>query len=94
MSKQFYFKQFSLALVRSLNVKTVVFQIIQFSIVIQFTSIWPIDRTLSGATTLSQSEPGSDGNKGVLCIPQSTIITVATPSDCLVSYPGYSLGES
>ena len=57
-------------------------------------SIWPIDRTLSSATTLGQSEPGSDGNEGVLCIPQSSSITEASPSDCLVSYPGHLLGES
>ena len=48
-----------------LNVKIVLFRTIQFS------SIWPIDRTLSGATTPSQSGPGSDGNEGVLHIPQS-----------------------
>ena len=52
MWKQFYFKQICLALVRSLNVKTVLFQVIQFSISTQFSSIWPIDRSLSGATTL------------------------------------------
>ena len=46
MSKQFYFKQFSLAYVHSLNVKTILFQTIQFSICTQFSSIWPIDRTL------------------------------------------------
>ena len=46
---------------------------------------------LSGATTSSLSGPGSDGNKGVLCIPQSSCITGTTPSDCLVSYPGHSL---
>ena len=57
-------------------------------------SIWPIDKTLSGATTPSQSGPGSNGNKGVLCIPQSSSITEASPSDCLVSYPGHLLGES
>ena len=28
------------------------------------TSIWPIDRALSGTTTMEQSGPGSDGNKG------------------------------
>ena len=32
--------------------------------------------------------------KGVLCIPESFCITGATPSDCLVSYPGHSLGET
>ena len=41
---------------------------------------------------LTQSEPGSDGNEGVLRIPQS--ITGASPSDCLVSYQEHSLGES
>ena len=45
------------------------------------TSIWPIDRTLSGATNTGQTGPGSDGNKGVLCIPQSSSITQSSPSD-------------
>ena len=49
--------------------------------------------TRSGATTQSQSGPGSNGNKGALCIPQSSSITGASPSDCLVSYPRHSLGE-
>ena len=56
-------------------------------------SIWPIDRTLSGVTTLGQSGSGSDGNEGVLCILQSFSITAASSSDCLVSYPGHSLRE-
>ena len=55
--------------------------------------ILPIDRTLSGATTLGQSEPGSDGNEEVLHIPQSSSITGASLSDCLVLHPGHSLGE-
>ena len=59
----------------------------QFSINTQFSPIWLIDRTLSGATTPGQSELGSDGNKGVLHIPQNSSITEASPSDCLVSYP-------
>ena len=54
--------------------KTVLFQAIQFSISTKFTSIWPIDKNLPGAITLGQSEPGIDGNEGVLCIPQSSII--------------------
>ena len=41
-----------------------------------------------------QSGPGSDGNKEVLSIPQSSSITGTSPSDCLVSYPGHSLGGS
>ena len=70
----------------------VLFQAIQLSISIQFSSIWPIDRTLSSATTPGQSGPGSDGNEEVLHIPQSSRFTGASPSDCLVSYPGH-LGE-
>ena len=35
--------------------KTVPFQTIHFSISMQFSSIWSIDRTLSGATTSGQS---------------------------------------
>ena len=52
----------------SLHVKTFLFQTIQFSISTQFSSIWSIDRTLSGATIPGQSEPGSDGNEGVILI--------------------------
>ena len=37
----------------------------------QFSSIWPEDRTISGATTPEQSAPESDGDKGVLRILQS-----------------------
>ena len=72
--------------------KTVPFQTIQFSISMQFSSIWPLDRALLDATTPGQSGSGSDGNEGVLCIPQSSSITGTSPSDCLVSYPGHSLG--
>ena len=58
------------------------------------TSIWPIDTTLSGATTPGQSGPGINSNEGVLSIPQSSNITGASLSDCLVSYPGHLLEES
>ena len=81
MSKQFYFKQFSLVQVHNLNVKTVLFQVIQFSISMQLRFFWPIDRALSGATTTGQSGPGSDGNEGVLQVPQSSSITGTTPSE-------------
>ena len=94
MSKQFYFKQFCLASVHSIKIKTVLFQAIQFSLSTQFSSIWPIDRTLLGATTLSQSGPGNNDNEGVHHFPQSSSITGASPSDSLVPYPGHSLGES
>ena len=42
-------------------------------------SIWPID---------------SNSNEEVLCIPQSSCITGASQSDCLVSCPGHLLGVS
>ena len=44
-------------------------QTIQFSISTLFSSILPIDRTLSEATIPGHSALGSDGNKGVLRIP-------------------------
>ena len=77
---------------QQLNGQTVLFQTSQFCISCLFVdmsnhSIWPIDRTLLGATTPGQSGPGSNGNKGVLRIPQSSSITGTSPSDCLVSYP-------
>ena len=73
--------------------ETVPFQTIQFSISTQFSSIWPIDKVLSGATTPDRSEPGIDCNEGVLRIPQSSSITGTSPSGCLVLNPGHSLGK-
>ena len=55
-------------------------------------SIWPVHTTLSGTTTLGQGGPGIDGNKGILSVPQNSNITGASTSDCLMSYPGHSLG--
>ena len=57
-------------------------------------SIWPIDKTLSGTIIPGQNGPGSDGNEGTLYIPQISSITGASWSDCLVSYPGHSLERS
>ena len=57
-------------------------------------SIQPIDKTLSDATTMGQSGPESDSNKGVLCISQSSSIIGTSPLDYLVSYLGYLLGEA
>ena len=69
----------------------ILFKAIRFSIRTQFCSIWRIVRTLSGATTPSQSGPGSDCNGGALGIPQNSSITGTSPSDWLVSCLGYSL---
>ena len=74
--------------------KTLLFQAIQFSISTQFSPIWSIEKNLIGATTPGQSRPGSNSNKWVLCIPQSSSITEVSSSDCLVSYQGHLLGES
>ena len=50
-------------------------------------SIWLIDRILSGATTLGQGGPGSNGNEGVLYISQ--IFKVGdSSSDGLMPYLG------
>ena len=79
------------------NDSTTLFLTIQFSInhfwhsvSMSNSSIWPIDRTLSGATTPGQGGPGSNGNDGVLCIPQSSSVTRASLSDYLMSYPRHS----
>ena len=56
--------------------KTVLFQTIQRSIITQFSSIWPIDRTLSDTTTPGHSGPGSNSNEVVLRIPQSRLFSV------------------
>ena len=48
----------------------------------------PLIGPLSGATTPGQNGPESNGNEGVLRIPQGP-----SPSDCLVSYPEHSLGR-
>ena len=84
MSKSFLFQaiQFSQSI-----------QTIQFSISTQLVLSNP-DRALSGATIPGQSGLGSNGNEGVLHIPQSSSITGTSPSDCLVSYLGHSLGAS
>ena len=54
-------------------------------------SIWPIERTFSDATISGQSGPGSNGNKGVHHILQSSSITGVSWSD-LVSYPRHLFG--
>ena len=52
-------------------------------------SVWPIDRTLSGATTPRQIEPGSNGNEVVLCILQIPRAG-ALAWDSSIAYPGYT----
>ena len=90
--KIFLFGTIQFNISTSLNVKTVLFQTLQFNIN-QFSSIWPTDRILSGATSPDQSWPGSNDNWRVLRFPQSSSIPGASP-DCFVSLSGHSLGES
>ena len=79
------------------DISSYVFLTIQFNIThlssyslnVSFT--WHMDRTLSGATTPGQKGSGSDGNKRILRISQSSRITWASLSGSLVSYPGHSL---
>ena len=54
-------------------------------------SIWPINKTLLGVTTLGESGPMSGVNEEILRIPQSSSITEALTLDGLVSDLGYSL---
>ena len=51
-------------------------------------SIWPIDRNLSGTTSPGQSLLGNNENKEILPIPQISKAR-ALPSEGLLSYPGY-----
>ena len=48
-------------------------------------SIWPTDRTLSGATNPGLSGTGNEDNEAVLHIPQNFGINEASPSDYLAS---------
>ena len=83
IQKQFHFQQFTLAKVRRLNFKTVLFHAIRLSRSMLFSSIFRIDRILLDARTPSQSEPWSDGNE--------YSITKTSASDCLMPYPGHSV---
>ena len=78
--------------------KTFLFQAIQFSQTVQFSVSMPLVLFnpqighFSGATTPGQSGPWRNGNNVVFRIPQSPSINGTSVSDCLVSYPGHSLG--
>ena len=72
MSITVLFQTIQFSISTQFKCQNVLFQTIQFSISALFSSIWPIRRALSDATTPSQSGPGSDGNEEVLCITQSS----------------------
>ena len=52
----------------------------------------PIIRTLTDTTTLGLNELEFSGNEGGAHIPNNSK-TLASPSDCLVSYPGHLLAD-
>ena len=56
-------------------------------------SIQPIDKILSGATTPGLSGPGSDGNEGVLNIPKSSGTNGDSQLDCLMPYSRHLVGR-
>ena len=80
MSKTDLFQPIQFSISTQFTCKTVLFQAIQFSISTHFSSIWPYQVRVDL------------GNEGVLCISQSSSIAGTSPSDCLVSYSGNSLG--
>ena len=71
------------------NGQTVLFQTIQFCKSHLF--IWILN--VKQFYLLPLLPPGSNGNKGVLHIPQIAK-TGDSPSDCLLSYSGHTLGKS
>ena len=79
-----------------LNVKTVLFQTLQiimspfFILNLNTKQFYLTHRIISGATIPDQSGPGSDGYEGILRFSQSSSITGASPSNCLMSYLEYS----
>ena len=78
-----------------LNGQTVLFQTIQFNasnLFAQFKcqTVWPIDRTLLGATTPGQSGPGSDDNEAYSAFPKAPALLESHQQTFSV-IPGYSL---
>ena len=73
-ARDLFWTQFQVLLYNSHNLKSVICLHI-------VCCIWPLDRILSGATTLDLSGPGSDGNEGVFHVPQNSSNTEALSSD-------------
>ena len=80
MSKQFIFKQFNCAWVHVLNIKTNIFQSVQFSISTQFSSFLPIDRPYRMLSFRTTVDLWAIAIKGYTAFPK------APTSHCLVSY--------
>ena len=83
----------SVSCLHTVKCKIIILQIFLFSlstVKMSNNSIWLIDKTLSRATTQSQSGAGRDDNEGVFRISESFIITRASASDCLMLYQEHS----
>ena len=64
-----------------------------YSFQCQIVFIWPINMTMSAATTPGPEWIlGAMAIKGIFHIPQSSSVTGTSPSDCLVSYQGHTFG--
>ena len=87
-----HIKHWRLFNAKSLFILTVLFITIQLTISRKFSSIWPVNWTLLGSTTPSQSEPESGGNKWVLRIPLKDYRGLTIRLFSVIS--GHSLGVS
>ena len=70
--------------------QTVLIQTFQSSICTLFSSILPVDRLLSGATTQGQSRPGSDGNEEILC--EGAVVYSTAPAEWAIHEVKYKNG--
>ena len=88
--KTVLFPTIQFSVIMQYTYRNISIQASQFNINTQFSSIWPIKRTLSGATTSGQSRPGIYRTEGVHHIPQSCSIPATSSWDSLMSYLGHS----
>ena len=99
--KQFYFKRFCLVQVQffvhtQLNIKIVLFQAIQFNISILFSSIQPIDRTLSGLPLWVRVDSGAMAKRDTPHSPNSSMMVrvLANGPGDVGSIPGRTITKT
>ena len=88
--KHFYFKQFCLTFIIYLQCQSTQFKCHK---VLFDPGIGPY-QVLPLWTRMDRGAMKRQCNEGILYISQRSSITKASPSDCLVSYPGHRLAES
>ena len=77
--------------ISSLDIETVLFQTIQFSISTQFWSIWPTDITPPGVITPARLDLEATAVKGYSALPKAPALLECYHQIFLVSYPRHSL---